>query len=264
MNRKYNSILTSIVVSSLALVGYGGGEPAQRTDSVKDHNKTLKIFILAGDDNMIAQGAIAGVDPKTNKELPGTLTDVVSKQPRLSFLKNKEGDWAQRQDVFLYDSHPSFNNTVSPANPLKVGTEGYGGKKATQCIGPELMFGHTVGDALDEQVLLIRYASGPEMSYQRGSSSLYQDFRSPSRGGGEDNDSGWDVIHFNFGIWDTYMFKTDKKGFDKENGKILVPLDRYESNLREIVKKMKATGATLIWGSTTPVHKTALLLFQKM
>ena len=33
-----------------------------------------------------------------------------------------------------------------------------------------------------------------------------------------------------------------------------VPIDRYEQNLRVLVEKMKKTGATLIWGTTTPFH----------
>ena len=32
-----------------------------------------------------------------------------------------------------------------------------------------------------------------------------------------------------------------------------VPIDKYEANLRKLVKRMKKTGAKLIWCSTTPV-----------
>jgi acyl-CoA thioesterase-1 len=54
----------------------------------------------------------------------------------------------------------------------------------------------------------------------------------------------WDVIHFNWGLHD---LKLDK------DGKQQVPLDEYEKNLRELVKRLKATKARLIWASTTPV-----------
>lgn len=53
----------------------------------------------------------------------------------------------------------------------------------------------------------------------------------------------WDVIHFNFGLHDLKM----------DNGKHQVPLQDYEKNLRAIVARLKKTGATLIWCSTTPV-----------
>jgi len=56
----------------------------------------------------------------------------------------------------------------------------------------------------------------------------------------------WDVIHFNFGLHDAkYMTETTRQ----------VEPDEYEKNLHELVKKMKATGAKLIFATTTPVPK---------
>ncbi|MCB1230613.1 MAG: SGNH/GDSL hydrolase family protein [Verrucomicrobiae bacterium] len=46
----------------------------------------------------------------------------------------------------------------------------------------------------------------------------------------------WDVIHFNFGIHDRRTPPAD-----------------YEQRLDEIVTRLKATGATVIWASTTPI-----------
>jgi lysophospholipase L1-like esterase len=46
----------------------------------------------------------------------------------------------------------------------------------------------------------------------------------------------WDVIHFNFGIHD----------------RATPPAD-YEKRLQEIVTRLKATGAKVIWASTTPI-----------
>lgn len=59
----------------------------------------------------------------------------------------------------------------------------------------------------------------------------------------------WDVIHFNFGLHDLKVM---------EDGKHQVPIEQYEANLRELVERMKATGATLIWASTTPVPEGEL------
>ncbi|HUT90122.1 MAG TPA: SGNH/GDSL hydrolase family protein [Thermoguttaceae bacterium] len=56
-------------------------------------------------------------------------------------------------------------------------------------------------------------------------------------------DGRWDVIHFNWGLHD----------LRKSEGKHQVPIDEYEKNLRELVGRMKKTGATLVWCSTTPV-----------
>lgn len=54
----------------------------------------------------------------------------------------------------------------------------------------------------------------------------------------------WDLIHFNWGIHDLKIMK---------NGTHQVPPDQYEKNLRLLVEKLKATGAKLIWASTTPL-----------
>ena len=54
----------------------------------------------------------------------------------------------------------------------------------------------------------------------------------------------WDVIHFNWGLHDLKYMPDGKRQVDPES---------YEVNLRALVKQMQATGATLIWCSTTPV-----------
>jgi hypothetical protein len=56
-------------------------------------------------------------------------------------------------------------------------------------------------------------------------------------------DGRWDVIHFNWGLHD----------LKRIDGKHQVPIDEYEKNLRELVGRLKKTGATLVWASTTPV-----------
>ncbi|MCA9267747.1 MAG: hypothetical protein KDA41_04725, partial [Planctomycetales bacterium] len=75
-------------------------------------------------------------------------------------LQNDQGEWVKRDDVSIkfLDRH----------GPLTVG---YG---SPNCIGPELEFGNTVGDASEQPVLLIKAAWGGK--------SLFRDFRSPSAG----------------------------------------------------------------------------------
>jgi lysophospholipase L1-like esterase len=59
----------------------------------------------------------------------------------------------------------------------------------------------------------------------------------------------WDVIHFNWGLHDLKVMT---------NGQHQVEFADYEANLRQLVVKLKATGAKLIWASTTPVPKGKL------
>jgi len=69
-------------------------------------------------------------------------------------------------------------------------------------------------------------------------------------------DGKWDVIHFNWGLWDLAYRNQDSKNFghlDKVNGKLTTSLADYEKNLRALVARLKKTGAVLVWASTTPV-----------
>lgn len=63
-------------------------------------------------------------------------------------------------------------------------------------------------------------------------------------------DGKWDVIHFNFGLHDAKQLPEGTRHADPET---------YEKNLREIVKRLRATGARLIWASTTPVPDGGIL-----
>lgn len=60
----------------------------------------------------------------------------------------------------------------------------------------------------------------------------------------------WDVIHFNFGLHDAKL---------PPEGVRHAPPAGYEKNLREVVKRLQATGATLIWAATTPVPNGGII-----
>lgn len=57
-------------------------------------------------------------------------------------------------------------------------------------------------------------------------------------------DGKWDVIHFNFGLHDAKFASETTQRASRE---------QYAENLRELVKQMKATGAALIFATTTPI-----------
>jgi acyl-CoA thioesterase-1 len=59
----------------------------------------------------------------------------------------------------------------------------------------------------------------------------------------------WDLIHFNHGIHDLKHMPDGKRQVE--------PAD-YEANLRKIVARLKATGAKLIFATTTPIPKPPL------
>ncbi|MFT5407542.1 MAG: lysophospholipase L1-like esterase [Verrucomicrobiales bacterium] len=67
----------------------------------------------------------------------------------------------------------------------------------------------------------------------------------------------WDLIHFNFGFADLrYRDPATKsiRAMSKHAGGIRASTpQQYEKNLREIVARLKATGAKLVWASSTPI-----------
>ena len=69
-------------------------------------------------------------------------------------------------------------------------------------------------------------------------------------------DAKWDVIHFNWGLWDLCYRNPESKNQgnrDKVNGRLSVAPEDYEKNLNALVDRLQKTGAALIWASTTLV-----------
>ena len=70
-------------------------------------------------------------------------------------------------------------------------------------------------------------------------------------------DGKWDVIHFNWGLHDLKYMDDRGRLVAVEKGHQQVPIEQYARNLEELVKRLKKTGAKLIWASTTPVPEGA-------
>lgn len=69
-------------------------------------------------------------------------------------------------------------------------------------------------------------------------------------------DTKWDVIHFNWGLWDLCYRHPESKTQgrrDKLRGTVTTSLADYEKNLDQLVARLKQTGARLIWANTTVV-----------
>ncbi len=110
----------------------------------------VKVFVLAGQSNMVGHARVSLLEHQ--------ITDPATREIFAHLHDN--GEFVVRDDVFI-----KFLDRYGKL------TVGFG---ARDKIGPELEFGHTVGNHYDEPVLLIKSAWGGK--------SLYRDFRPPSAG----------------------------------------------------------------------------------
>jgi alpha-galactosidase len=118
----------------------------------------VKVFILAGQSNMDGQAHVRTIDFLGEDKENGHLLKTF--KPDGMNLVTRDDVWVANAGV--YDKlQPGFGGR---RNYDKLGTN----------IGPEYAFGHYLGEALDEQVLLIKFAPGGQ--------SLYVNFRPPSAG----------------------------------------------------------------------------------
>ena len=112
---------------------------------------TVKVYILAGQSNMQGKASLVTLGHQIKDE---------TRKEAFAHLHDGEGNYMIRDDVFI--------NFLDRHGKLEVG---YGSRGR---FGPELGFGWTVGEAIDEPVLIIKAAYGGR--------SLFRDFRSPSAG----------------------------------------------------------------------------------
>lgn len=119
--------------------------------------ETVKVFFLVGQSNMEGKGNPVHLDTYKNDPLI---------KPTYAGLKSGDG-WKRRDDVWI--TYPSKAKGAKHG-PLSVGY----GTKGDDSIGPEFGFGHTVGNAIKEPVLIIKIAWGGK--------SLAVDFRPPTAG----------------------------------------------------------------------------------
>lgn len=133
--------------------------------------RPVQVFVLAGQSNMEGQAVVdlEGKDYNGGKGTLRALLSDVSKGSAFRHLRDDKGSWVERPDVQV---------RYQPQNgPLKIGplAPGFTPYEGSHHFGPELQFGHVLGDHLENPILLVKTAWGGK--------SLYADFRPPSSGG---------------------------------------------------------------------------------
>lgn len=132
-------------------------------------NGKLKVFILAGQSNMVGFGQVAG-------DKPGTMETCLKEKPEVyGDLVNKQGEPVTRDDVWLVN--------LSQADKAKQGwlTTGFGATDGH--IGPEYAFGFSVGDYYEDPVLLIKCSWGGRSLYHNFLPPSVEDYPEPQKDG---------------------------------------------------------------------------------
>ncbi|MBT5425128.1 MAG: sialate O-acetylesterase [Bacteroidetes bacterium] len=104
--------------------------------------KPVKVYIMIGQSNMIGFGRI---NPDTVR---GTLSYLCLKEGKYPHLLDYNGKWVKRKDVWYVQT------TVGQRQHWLQPKDEY------RHIGPELQFGHIVGQYHEEMVLIIKAAQG--------------------------------------------------------------------------------------------------------
>ncbi len=116
-----------------------GGEAVRSEVKLEGGKKVpFKITYFTGDAN--------GLGWTARLDVPGSLKTLVKFGGKYPYLMNDKGQWTARDDVF-------YRGVVTATGSRWMGVAG--GR-----IGPELGFGHSVGEAIDEPVIVLKTSQG--------------------------------------------------------------------------------------------------------
>ena len=148
-----------LTISCLSLLGT---TPAEAQD-------TIRLFFLAGQSNMQGHGRLMSGQDEGSGNVPagiGTLAWQVNNNPaKYGHLGDGAGNWNTRSDVWVWNRNGTDTGKTMGDWGMTYGVD-------SDRIGPEVGFGDVVGDAFDDQVVLVKTAWGGK--------SLVTDFRSPT------------------------------------------------------------------------------------
>ena len=164
MSLRHIFLLTSLIL--------GFSNPVNADPPGPENAGVIRVFLLAGQSNMEGHAVVDLDHEEHYNGGRGNLEKLLEDpqwQPRLSHLRDNNGDWTSRDDVFV-----RYRPERGPLKkgPLSIGFALHEGKHH---FGPELQIGHRLGQASKDPVLLIKTCWGGR--------SLHVDFRPPSAGG---------------------------------------------------------------------------------
>jgi hypothetical protein len=136
-----------------AALAEGAAHELKRPDGKPaDHSKKVKVYVLFGQSNMLGFGRVGP------RETKGSLEFMVKEKGKYPFLVDDAGQWVARQDVRYV--HVMDQRGVDYRDLEKFGDMRNEWLVPNRSFGPELGFGHVLGQFHDEPVLLLKACIG--------------------------------------------------------------------------------------------------------
>lgn len=130
-------VIATLTVSEAVLADSGA--------MIDQGDQPVQVFIMLGQSNMLGFGKVGPRDQQ------GTLEYLIHNEDKYTHLLDAEKNWAKRQDVrYVQLMHRNGNMSTLRNEWLTIKGN----------VGPEVQFGHVVGNALDEPVLLLKSCIG--------------------------------------------------------------------------------------------------------
>jgi acyl-CoA thioesterase-1 len=166
---------------------------------------------------------------KAQKALDAAVAKALADDPQIGPLL-KKSDRKRNEGENATDSDSVKNPAVAPIQDVA-------GLPRVLLIGDSISIGYT----LQVRELLKGKANVHRIPVNGGATEIGLERMKEWLGDGR-----WDVIHFNFGLHDAKFASETTQRASRE---------QYVANLKTLIGQMKATGAKLVFATTTPVPK---------
>ena len=141
-------------------------------------NGKLKVFVLAGQSNMVGFGTVLG-------DKPGTMQTLVKEKPETYGRLVKDGEPIVRKDVYVVN--------LSGGKQKEAGYLDTNFGAQANHIGPEYAFGWVVGDYYQDPVLIIKCSWGGRSLAKNFLPPSVEDYPKPEK----DGDTGFHYAEVN-------------------------------------------------------------------
>lgn len=131
-------------------------------------NGKLKVFILAGQSNMVGFGTVLG-------DKPGTMQTVTQENPDKYARLSKSGEPITRDDVYVVN--------LSGGKQKQAGYLDTNFGAQANHIGPEYAFGWVMGDYYEDPVLIIKCSWGGRSLFHNFLPPSIEDYPQPKKDG---------------------------------------------------------------------------------